>query len=157
MPSIEKRGDNFRIMVSLGYDMEGKQIRKTTTFKPPKNTAEKKAEKLATAFAHEFEKKFMGMTNFDENMRFSELVEWYFSQIAPHKLKEKTLLTNIYLMKYYVLPYIGHLKLKDITTARIDEMLNCLYKEGKFSRYYIMKDLQCFQMEQKDLHQENAV
>lgn len=140
MPSIEKRGETYRIMVSLGYNMEGKQIRKTTTYKPPKNVSENKAEKLATAFAYEFEKKCMGMTNFDENMRFSELVDWYFRQIAPHKLKEKTLLTNIYLMENYVLPYIGHLKLKDITTARIDEMLNYLHREGKTSKYYIMKD-----------------
>lgn len=35
MPSIKKRGDSYRIMVSLGYDMEGKQVRKTTTFTPP--------------------------------------------------------------------------------------------------------------------------
>lgn len=120
--------------------MRGKQIRKTTTFKPPRNVSDGKGEKLATAFAYEFEKKCMGMTNFDENMRFSELVEWYFEQIAPHKLKERTLLTNIYLMNNYVLPYIGHLKLKDISTARIDEMLNHLYKRGKTRRYYIMKD-----------------
>ena len=140
MPSIEKRGNTYRIMVSLGYNMEGKQIRKTTTFKPPRNVSENKAEKLATSFAYEFEKKCMGMTNFDENMRFSELVEWYFEQIAPHKLKERTLLTNIFLMNNYVLPYIGHLKLKDITTARIDEMLNHLHKRGKTSKYYIMKD-----------------
>ncbi|WP_225742954.1 site-specific integrase [Marinilactibacillus sp. Marseille-P9653] len=140
MPSIKKRGDTYRIMVSLGYNMEGKQIRKTTTFTPPPNVTEKKAEKLATAFAYEFEKKCMGMTNFNENMRFSELCEWYFEQIAPHKLKERTLYTNKELMKSYVLPYIGHLKLKDITTARIDEMLNHLHKRGKISRFYIMKD-----------------
>ena len=34
MPSITKRGNNYRIMVSLGYDLSGKQIRKTTTFTP---------------------------------------------------------------------------------------------------------------------------
>lgn len=73
----------------------------------------------------------MGMTNFNENMRFSELCQWYFEQIAPHKLKERTLYTNKELMKNYVLPYIGHLKLKDISTARIDEMLNHLHKRGK--------------------------
>lgn len=140
MPSIEKRGDTYRIMVSLGYDMEGKQIRKNTTFKPPKNVTEGKAEKLATAFAYEFEKKCMGMTNFNENMRFAELCEWYFNQIAPHKLKERTMYTNKNMMKNYVLPCIGHLKLKDITTARIDEMLNYLHKKGKVRRYYVMKD-----------------
>jgi integrase len=140
MPSIKKRGNTYRIMVSLGYNMEGKQIRKTTTFIPPPNVAEKKTEKLATAFAYDFEKKCMGMTNFNENMRFSELCQWYFEEIAPHKLKERTLYTNKELMKNYVLPYIGHLKLKDISTSRIDEMLNHLHKQGKISRFYLMKD-----------------
>ncbi len=32
MPSIKKRGKSFCIMVSMNYDMAGKQIRKTTTF-----------------------------------------------------------------------------------------------------------------------------
>ena len=35
MPSTKKRGDSYRIMVSLGYGMDGKQIRKTTTHRPP--------------------------------------------------------------------------------------------------------------------------
>lgn len=36
MPSISKRGDTYRIMVSLGYGLNGKQIRKTTTFTLPR-------------------------------------------------------------------------------------------------------------------------
>ena len=47
MPSVKKRGDTFRIMVSLGYDMKGRQIRKTTTFKAPEGVTPGKAEKLA--------------------------------------------------------------------------------------------------------------
>lgn len=38
MPSIKKRGDTYRIMVSLGYGMDGKQIRKTTTYRPQGNS-----------------------------------------------------------------------------------------------------------------------
>lgn len=60
MPSIKKRGDTYRIMVSLGYGMDGKQIRKTTTYRPPADVTEGKAEKLATAFAYEFEKHCQG-------------------------------------------------------------------------------------------------
>lgn len=44
MPSVNKRGDTFRIMVSLGYDLKGRQIRKTTTFKPPEGVTPGKAE-----------------------------------------------------------------------------------------------------------------
>lgn len=52
MPSVKKRGDSFRIMVSLGYGMDGRQIRKTTTYTPPEGVTPGKAEKLATAFAY---------------------------------------------------------------------------------------------------------
>ncbi len=50
MPSVKRRGDTFRIMVSLGYGMDGKQIRKTTTYTPPEGVTPGKAEKLATAY-----------------------------------------------------------------------------------------------------------
>ena len=140
MPSIKKRGDTFRIMVSLGYDIKGRQIRKNTTFKPPLGVAPGKADKLAVAFAHEFEKKCQGMTNMNENLRFSELVLWYYEQIAPHKLKETTLNSTKYLIDTYVLPNIGHLKMKDISTSRIDELFNHLYKNGRKTVYYLLTE-----------------
>lgn len=31
MPTIQKRGDTYRIRVSAGYDSSGKQIMKSTT------------------------------------------------------------------------------------------------------------------------------
>lgn len=34
MANIEKRGDSYRITVSAGYDINGKQIKKYMTFKP---------------------------------------------------------------------------------------------------------------------------
>ena len=50
MPSISKRGNAFRIMVSLGYGMDGRQIRKTPTYMTPEGVKQGKAEKLVTAF-----------------------------------------------------------------------------------------------------------
>ena len=135
MPSVKKRGDTFRIMVSLGYDMKGRQIRKTTTFKAPEGVTPGKAEKLAVAFAHSFEKKCQGMANMNENLRFSELAKWYFDQIAPHRLKENTFNSTKYLIDMYVLPNIGHLKLKDITTARVDALFNHLHQSGRTRQY----------------------
>ena len=37
MATIEKRGETYRITVSIGYDVNGKQIRKRMTYKPPEN------------------------------------------------------------------------------------------------------------------------
>jgi len=140
MPSIKKRGDTYRIMVSLGYGMDGKQIRKTTTYRPPADVTEGKAEKLATAFAYEFEKHCQGMTSLDENIRFKDLYDWYYEQIAPHKLKENTIYNNRRILELYVLPYIGHLKLKDINTARIDALFNKLHQCGATTERYILID-----------------
>lgn len=140
MPSIKKRGDTYRIMVSLGYDMDGRQIRKTTTFTPPENVTPGKAEKLAVSYAHEFEKRCQGMVNMNENIRFSELCEWYYEQIAVHKLKPTTYYNNKKMMDLYVLPYLGNMKLKDINTARIDALFNELFRHGRKREMYQLRD-----------------
>lgn len=75
MPAITKRGKSFQIVVSTGLDVNGKKIRKTTTFKPPENVTPKKAEKLATEFAMDFERKCKGLTSLNENMRFSDMAD----------------------------------------------------------------------------------
>lgn len=140
MPSVKKRGDSYRIMVSLGYDIYGKQIRKTTTYKPPEGVTEGKAEKLAIAFAYEFEKHCKGMTDMNENIRFSELAQWYYDQVAIHTLKPATFANSRKLMYLYVLPYIGNMKLKDINTARIDALFNRLHRDGRKRETYRMRD-----------------
>ena len=131
MPSVKKRGDTYRIMVSQGYDKYGKQIRKTTSYKPPEGVTEGKAEKLAMAYAFEFEKRCQGMVNMNENIRFSELAQWYYNQVAVHKLKPTTYANSRTLMDLYVLPYIGNMKLKEINTARIDALFNELHRDGR--------------------------
>lgn len=140
MPSIKKRGDTYRIMVSLGYDMEGRQIRKTTTFTPPENVTPGKGEKMAMSYSHEFEKRCQGMVNMDENIRFSELHDWYYDQIAVHKLKPTTFYNSKEMMKLYVLPYIGNMKLKEINTARIDALFNELFRNGRKKETYQLRN-----------------
>ena len=46
MATISKRKGAYQIIVSLGYDEAGKQIRKTTTYRIPEGTTPKKAEKF---------------------------------------------------------------------------------------------------------------
>jgi integrase len=130
MATITRRGETFRIVVSLGYDMDGKQIRKSTTFTPPDDVTASKAKKFAENFAFEFERKCKGATNLNENMRFSELADWYFENIAPNTLKENTLYGSKKSIHSYVVPAIGNLKLKDISTGRFDILFNYLKDFG---------------------------
>jgi integrase len=128
-------------MVSQGYDIYGKQIRKTTSYTPPEGVTEGKAEKLAMAYAYEFEKRCQGMVNMNENIRFLELAEWYYNQVAVHKLKPATYANNRTLMDLYVLPYIGNMKLKEINTARIDALFNELHRDGRKRETYRLRDV----------------
>lgn len=139
MPSLTKRGNSYKIMVSLGYDASGKQVRKTTTFVPPPEVTEGKGRKLAETYAHEFERHCRGMTNLGENMKFHELATWYYEEIAPNVLKDITIYSQTQLLKAYILPEIGHLKLRDIGTGRLDEFVNKLRKSGgKLSGYALI-------------------
>jgi integrase len=75
----------------------------------------------------------------NENMRFSELTNWYFENIAPHRLKENTLYGNKKSIYSYVIPTIGNLKLKDISTSRFDILFKQLNEDGAVRSYYSFK------------------
>lgn len=140
MASLTKRGDSYKVMVSLGYDIHGRQIRKTTTFTPPANVTEGKGRKLAEAFAHDFEKRCRGVSDLGDNLRFRELTDWYYTEIAPNVIREKTVYDQRILLNLYVMEEFGHLKLKDVTTARLDELWNRLRRNGGRRTYYALRD-----------------
>ena len=126
MATISKRGSNYRIKVSLGYDTNGKQIIKSTTFTPPDGVTPKKAEKLATEYAFEFERHCKGYAVLNENMRFSELADWYFTNYAPIELKESTAYTYRGQYNNHIAPILGNVKVKDINTPRLTQFVQSL-------------------------------
>ena len=126
MATITKRGDAFRIKVSLGYDENKKQIVKSTTFVPPKGTTPKKAQKLAEEYAFEFERHCKGYTQLNENMRFSELADWYFENYAPVELKEGTVYYYKSAYNNHIKPVLGNVRVKDINTPRLTQFVQSL-------------------------------
>ncbi len=126
MATITKRGDAFRIKVSLGYDENKKQIVKSTTFAPPKGTTPKKAQKLAEEYAFEFERHCKGYTQLNENMRFSELADWYLENYAPVELKEGTVYNYKSAYNNHIKPVLGNVRVKDINTPRLTQFVQSL-------------------------------
>ena len=112
MASIRKRGETFTITAYMGYDEQGRQIKKTTTFRPPENVTAGKAEKLARAFAATWEEKIKGYSSLDENRTFAELVHWYYESVAPLQLKPNILIDNQSMINTYVMPTLARKKLK---------------------------------------------
>lgn len=123
MATITKRGETFRIKVSLGYDLNGKQIVKSTTFTPPSGVTPKKAEKLAAEYAVDYERHCKGYTALNENMRFSEMADWYFENYAPVELKESTAYTYRGQYNKHIAPILGNMKVKDITTPKLTQIM----------------------------------
>lgn len=121
---IIKRGKSYRFTVHLGMDLNGKQIRKTTTFTPPEGFTEKKADKLAKEEYINFRNKCKGLADFDENKRFKDLCEEYFRIYAPNKLKPITAYNYEKLVAFHFIEYFGNKKLKDISPSVITQFFN---------------------------------
>lgn len=141
---IVKRGDSYRFTVCLGYDIYRKQIRKTTTWKPPENISSAKADRMAEEEFALFRQRVKGAVSLDENQRFSELCDWYYSMEAPNKLRDSTLSVQKGFVDTYILPAIGNVKIKEITVTRLDMFFNQLSKDGGVRKIYSLKDVNLF-------------
>lgn len=111
---IIQRGKSYTFTVAMGMDVNKKQIRKTTTWTPPEGLTEKKADKLAKEEYLNFKNRCKGLSAFNENMRFKDLVEEYFAVYAPNKLKPITAYNYEKMIDYHFMGYFGNKKLKDI-------------------------------------------
>lgn len=126
MKGIRKRGEAYEFTVSLGFDGNGKHIRKYSTYRPPEGVSEKQRAKLVQEAYMDFYKRAHGNKMLDENMRFSELAEKYFAEYAPNKLKDVTSYNYSINVKTRINPVFGNMKLKDICTADISTFLTTL-------------------------------
>ncbi len=140
MASIRKRGDTFTITAYMGYDEQGRQRKKTTTFRPPDGVTAGKAEKLAKQYAAVWEEKIRGYVALDENRTFAELQEWYYKNVAPSVLKKQTLINYRGEIERHILPTLGREKLKNITPAMLDALFAELQRSGNRETHYRLKD-----------------
>ena len=82
MANIQKRGDTYRIRVSCGYDVEGKQITRSMTYKPEPGMTKKQIEKELERQAILFEEKCQSGLYLDSSIKFAAFSEKWFSDYA---------------------------------------------------------------------------
>lgn len=128
---IRQRGEAFQFTVSLGFDGNGKHIRKYGSFTPPEGLTERQLKKAVEAAFDEFKERVNGNKALNENMRLSQLGELYFSEYAPNRLKEVTAYTYEGSYRKNIKPVLGNVRLKDLTTPMITDFLLALGKEKK--------------------------
>ena len=124
MATVTKRGDSYRIKVSCGYDVNGKQVIQTKTWKPePDMTArqvKKELDRQCVMFEEECKKGQVVAT-----IKFETFAEQWFEEYAKINLRN-TSFERMKQLTARVYPAIGHLRLDKITGRHIQQFINDL-------------------------------
>ena len=130
MATIKKQGRGYKISVSCGYGIDGKQIRQHMTWVPDPGMTPRQQEKELQRQAVLFEEQVKhGKSTVNGNIRFDAFCEIFMEDYAKLYLKAKTVDGYERHLKKLI-PGIGHLKLKDICPAHIAALYRNLQEDG---------------------------
>ena len=124
MATSQKRGNSYLISVSLGYDSNGKQRRETLTWKPDANMTNKQIDKELKRQKILIEEKCRnGLIGNNENLKLYNFIPIYLEHIKKNISPTNT---QKRIIDMYIIPELGHLKLKDIKPLQIQRFVDKL-------------------------------
>ena len=129
MATIEKRNNAYKITVSCGYDMQGKQIRRRMTWAPPQGMSQKQIEKELQRQATLFEEKCRQGQYLGGNIRFADFAEYWFAEYAEKQLKPTTI-ENYRRKMPRINAAIGHIPLAKLQPSHIMQFIDGIEAEG---------------------------
>ena len=127
---ISKSGEvSYLIRVSLGYEMSGKQITKSKTWRPeagmnPKQI-KKELNKVATLFEASFERR-----EISRRVKFKDLAEEWFTLVTQTKELNVSTIEQMQSCKQRVYDAIGNRYVDDITYRQLQQFILSLSKDG---------------------------
>ena len=89
MATISKRGDTYKITVSCGYDINGKQLRKHMTYTPDAGMTQKQIKKELERQRVIFEDKCRTGQVLNSSINFSTFADKWYKDYAEKQLKAK--------------------------------------------------------------------
>lgn len=95
MATISKRGDSYRIKVSCGYDVSGKQVVQTKTWKPEEGMTERQIKKELDRQAVLFEEECK-RGQITAAIKFETFAEQWFEEYAKINLRKINLRKSSY-------------------------------------------------------------
>ena len=152
MATVQKRGNSYLIRVSCGYDVFGKQIIRSMTWKPDKQYTEKQLKRELDKQTALFEESVLnGKASADGNMRLADFIPQYLENVKE-EMTPNTMTAYKRVIDCFIIPALGHLKLKEIKPMHIQKFVNLLAtgdyrqdgKEGEkyapstVRRYYVV-------------------
>ena len=129
MATTERRGNSYRITAYLGYDVNGKQIKKYMTWKPKPGMTKKQIEKELERQKVMFEERAKRGQVLDGSIKFADFAEKWFKEHAEPQLKPKTVAGYRALMPRTI-QCIGHIQLDKLQPLHLSEFYHQLEKEG---------------------------
>jgi integrase len=129
MATIEKRGNSFLISVSAGYNSQGKQVRRTMTWKPDQDLTPKQVKKELERQTVLFEDKVKTGRIIDSSISFADFTDKWLSEYAEKQLAPKTIARYRSLLER-VKPAIGHIRLDRLQPHHLLEFYNSLAEKG---------------------------
>lgn len=143
-PRINKNGEitSYTIKVFRGRDSNGKQLKPySTSFKPDKGMTDRQRDQAIKAFVVAFENKckFFG-GSYSDNIRLSDFIPVYL-ETAKISLSPTTYDYYTHRIDSLIIPALGHLRLKDIKPAHIQQFINQLSLIPKETRSGLENEL----------------
>ena len=136
MATIEKRqgknGVTYRIRSSCGYDVEGRQVMRSMTWRPEPGMKPKAIEKELKRQAVLFEEQCKNKGQ-SAAVKFETFARQWFIEYAEKKLRPKTL-ARLHQHEARTYKAIGHIRLDKLTARHIQEFINNLQEEGISTR-----------------------
>jgi integrase len=124
MATIQKRGNSYKINVSCGYSVNGKQARQSMTWKPTEEMTAKQIEKEVKRQAVLFEENCKrGQTT--AVIKFEDFARLWFEEVAELKLKRRTIV-NYKGLEARTYKAIGHLRMDRVTPRDIQRFISNL-------------------------------
>lgn len=129
MATIEKRGESYKIIISCGYDLDGKQLRRRMVWKPEPGMTKRQIQKELDRQVVLFEEKCRNGQVLEGNIKFAEFAEKWFTDYAEKQLRATTVARYRLLMPR-INAAIGHIRLDKLQPHHLMEFYNNLAESG---------------------------
>ncbi len=128
-----KRGISYKITVSNGYDMQGKKIVETTTYKPDTSLTLKQQEKAVEKYAMEFEDKVKNGVSFDgDKLSFEEYADKWLDYVKED-LAYSTYQCYEDIIRNRMLPFFRGYKIGKIKLPMVEEFYKTMSNDYAYS------------------------
>lgn len=134
MATIRKRegkaGTSYLIRSSCGYDVSGKQVMRSMTWRPNPGMTAKQIERELNRQAVLFDERCAAQSVGNGNVKFETFARQWFEEYAQPNLKAMTI-ARMHQQEGRVYAAIGHIRLDKLTTRHIQRLIQSLGEEGQ--------------------------